>query len=93
MQYQRIFLNARHEAVLIASIWLAALIWTVPYCYASGYSNVEDGKLEMVMGVPSWVFWGVAVPWLVADVLTTIVCFTVMQDDDLEEGMQEGASS
>jgi len=33
--------------------------------------------------MPSWVVWGIAVPWIVADIFTVWFCFFYMKDDDL----------
>lgn len=79
-----VFLHSRREAILIFCIWLAGLLWAVPYCYWNGYvGNVDPEHVATVWGIPSWLFWGIAVPWLVADVLTAWFCFWYMQDDDL----------
>jgi hypothetical protein len=62
------------------------LIWAVPVCYFTGYdSNIDPAKLETLWGIPKWVFWGLVVPWLAADVFTVWLCFFYMKDDDLGE--------
>jgi len=85
-EYDPTFLHARREAIIVFLVWVVALLWSVPYCYSHGYvSGVTPDSLEMVWGIPSWIVWGVAVPWLVADVFTTWFCFCYMKDDDLGE--------
>lgn len=37
-----------------------------------------------VLGIPVWVFWGVVIPWIGANVVTCWFCFGLMQDDSLE---------
>lgn len=73
--------------VFVLLVWFGALLWTVPYCYFNGYienpENFRTEDLDLVLGMPSWVFWGIVLPWLAANVVTTIFCFGFMKDDDL----------
>lgn len=86
-----VFLHSRREALIIFCAWLAGLVWAVPYCYTNGYiGNVDPENVKTILGIPSWVFWGIAVPWLVADIFTTWFVFFYMADDDLGEA-HEGA--
>jgi hypothetical protein len=88
------FRHARQEAILIFFAWLAALLWAVPYCYFAGFSTepgaIDPETMPLILGMPSWVFWGVGFPWLLADVFTVWLCFFYMKDDDLGEA-HEGA--
>lgn len=80
-----VFLHSRREFFLILGVWALCLVWVIPYCYLFGYRPITDAsELPMVLGMPSWVVWGVAVPWLVADVATIAICIWVIRDDDLE---------
>lgn len=90
IEYDSGFLNSRREAVIIFCVWLAALLWAVPYCYLNGYGTVAPGELKTTWGIPTWLFWGILAPWIVADVVTTWFCFFYMKDDDLGEA-HEGA--
>ena len=84
IEYDPVFLHARREAIVIFCFWLAALAWSVPYCYWNGYPETFDAaSFQTVLGIPAWLFWGIAVPWLLADVATTWFCFAFMKDDDL----------
>ena len=70
---------------------LLALLWAVPFCYFNGYPDEFDAaNFSTTLGIPTWLFWGIAVPWLAADVFTTWFCFCYMKDDDIGEA-QEGA--
>ena len=40
---------------------------------------------HLVLGFPSWVFWGIALPWLAANLFTFWFCLFRMKDDPLEE--------
>jgi len=90
-EYHPVFLHSRREAAVIFSVWLIALLWSVPYCYFNGYNTpVDPDQFSTLLGIPSWLVWGVFVPWLVADLFTVVYCFFYMQDDDLGEA-HEGA--
>lgn len=80
-----VFLHARLELGLIVGVWITCMLWVIPYCYHFGYQPVASAEeLPMVLGMPSWVVWGVAVPWLLADLATIAICLWVIKDDDLE---------
>lgn len=79
-----VFLNSRKEARAAFLAWVVALLWAVPVCYCLGFkTGVDSTNVSMVLGIPTWVFWGIVFPWLVADVATTWICFKVMKNDDL----------
>lgn len=91
IEYDPLFLNSRREAIVIFCLWLVGLLWAVPYCYFNGFQgHVDPENISTVWGIPSWLFWGIFVPWIVADVFTTWFCFCYMKDDDLGEA-DEGA--
>ena len=88
------FRHARQEAFLILIAWAVALLWSVTYCYLTGFTSgphaIDPNAVPLLFGIPRWVFWGIAFPWLIADVFTIWLCFFYMQDDDLGEA-REGA--
>ena len=77
-----VFLHSRREALVIFAVWLLALAWAVPFCYLSGYG--AGGTPATMLGIPSWAFWGIAVPWILANAFTVWFCFRFMEDDPLE---------
>ena len=99
MQHTRVFLNSRREAIVIFGAWFCALCWSVPYCYINGYAQqVDPETFSTTMGIPSWLFGGILMPWVVADLFTTGICFFYMKDDDLglagdEEGYEQPAAN
>ena len=85
-QYDPVFIHSRREAVVIFCVWLAALLWAVPFCYLNGYGqSVDPSTFPTVLGIPAWLFWGILAPWLAADAVTIWFCFFYMQDDDLSK--------
>jgi hypothetical protein len=92
----RLYRNTRREAVLIAFVWLAALIWVVGYCYLRGYAHPADswlvtsglangpnGTFDRLWGFPSWVLFGIVIPWVLASLVTLCFAQFIMADDDL----------
>ena len=76
------FLNARREAIVIFLTWCVTLVWSVSMCYWLGYgASVAD--LKTVWGIPSWVFWGIVIPWTTAVVFSLWFSLAYMTDDDL----------
>jgi len=66
-------------------VFAVALLWAVGVCYREGYmARSEHARDQLtILGMPTWVFWGIVVPWLVIDIFTAIYCFFIMADDDL----------
>jgi len=87
LEYDPVFLNSRREAIVIFCLWAVGLMWSVPFCYFTGYLSSDFGAddISTIFGIPTWLFWGIFVPWIVADVFTTWFCFCYMTDDDLGE--------
>ena len=81
-----VFLNSRREAIVIFAIWVLAMLWAVPYCFFNGYYlNLDPENLRTIWGIPNWVFWGIVVPWLAADIFTIWFCLFFVSEDDLGE--------
>ena len=76
--------SSRREAVIALSVFLAALTYTIVYCTYFGYHRAE-GELELVWGIPSWVMWGVFLPWGLCTLFNCWFSAVVMQDHKLEE--------
>jgi hypothetical protein len=74
--------SARWEAIWIFLIWCATLAWCVGYASIYGY-GARDRELTFTLGFPTWVFWGVVLPWGVCTVLSAAFTLFVIQDDPL----------
>ncbi|MFC1596602.1 DUF997 family protein [Planctomycetota bacterium] len=84
-----VVVHARREAVAILAAFGVCLVWSVTTCYLTGYRAPGEAELSTVLGMPSWVFWGVLVPWVAADVFAVWFCFFYMVDDPLGESEDE----
>ena len=73
--------SARREAVFTAVTWVLTCAYTVGYCAAFGYR--PGGGL--VLGMPSWVFWGILVPWTTCTLVTSWYALCKMEDVELED--------
>ena len=75
--------HSRREAIVILIAFAFLLIWSITFCYLVGYRPV-DGPIGKVLGMPAWVFWGIGVPWLTANLFTVWFCFRFMANDPLD---------
>ncbi len=93
-QWDPTFLHSRREALFILSIWALCLLWTVPFCYLTGFMDLAEGQLPWlarvrVLGLPGWMFWGVAFPWLLAAGVTVWFCYRFLKLDELGQAPEE----
>lgn len=75
---------SRREALVAFALWCAAAVYTVGYCALFGYGRPVD-ELTFVLGIPSWVFWGIVVPWTVCTLLSIGFAACYMRDEPLGE--------
>ncbi|MEZ5305213.1 MAG: DUF997 family protein [Verrucomicrobiales bacterium] len=83
------FLRSRREATWIVLLWGALFAWTFLYGKAHAFAP-QTGEIETVAGMPRWVFWGIAVPWLTATLASVGFAAFVMRDHALEAVEGEG---
>ena len=79
-----VYLHARREAVVLLVAFVVCLVWSVGCSYWLGFSLPMGDEVPKVWGMPRWVFWGVLIPWLAADVFTIWFCCWGMANDSLE---------
>ncbi len=82
-EYDKTFLNTRREAWIILLAWVVCLVWTVGYSWFAGYGQAGD-DVQLILGMPAWVVWGVLVPWLSATVFSVVFALFYMSDDALD---------
>ncbi|GAC1465273.1 MAG: hypothetical protein NVSMB9_04730 [Isosphaeraceae bacterium] len=79
--------HSRREAMIIVLAWFLSTAYCCGYAYAFGYRRegrflgVED--IQPVFGIPSWVLWGIIVPWIVSALFSLWFAGYYMTDDDL----------
>ena len=84
-RFDPLVLHARRETLVILAAFVVCMVWSIGCCYSFGYLGQGGGPMAKVLGMPSWVFWGVVVPWLAADLFAVWFCFFFMVDDPLGE--------
>jgi hypothetical protein len=79
--------HARREGVIIFTAWLLSTVYCCIYCYLYGYIRPEHPlgpeDVHLIFGMPSWVFWGIMVPWAICAIFTFWFAGWQMADDDL----------
>jgi hypothetical protein len=76
--------SARREAVAALLFWALALLVTLTVCYCLGYlREPKPGPPSFVLGFPSWVFWGIMVPWVACLAFGTWFAYRFMKDENL----------
>jgi hypothetical protein len=85
--YDPVYLHASREAVVIVVLFTLFCAWSIAICYTLGYRDPAESAAEVsiTFGMPTWVFWGLFVPWIVVDVIAVWFCFFFMKNDNLGE--------
>lgn len=79
--------TSRREGVISLAVFVVACAYTIGYCTLYGYGTEEQG-LSLVLGVPSWVMWGIFLPWGLCTVFHCWFSVFVMEDHELEEAAE-----
>lgn len=86
LEYDPVYLQSRRELGVILILFATFFLWSVGACYWLGYVDPDGSEpvtVSAIWGMPTWVFWGILVPWLAVDVAALWFCFFYMKDDDL----------
>ncbi len=72
------------EARFVALTWISALVFCGGWIGYFGYIPTSDRPdiPPLVLGIPSWVVWGLLVPWLVLILVTWFFAAFVLKDDE-----------
>ncbi len=86
-EYDTTYLNSLRELYVIIGLFAVFCFWSIFVCYNYGYLSPGEqlGEVSTVLGMPSWAFWGIGLPWLVVDAVAVWFCFFYMTADDLGE--------
>ncbi len=89
--------KALTETWIILLTWCVFCAWVLLVC-CDAYLTIDRrlpapelqeaeltsaALVPTVCGLPSWVFWGIAVPWASASVLTIVFALRGIREDDL----------
>ena len=78
-----VFVQSRRELVSILLIWLVFAGWVIAASAFLAYEDTSEG-VELVFGMPAWVFWAIGLPWLGANGVIFWFCLGFMKDQSLE---------
>ncbi len=87
------FRQSRREFRFMLATWSVFAVWTAGY--NGFFAKGDPGEpIRLVLGLPAWVFWGIALPWAVALTVTIWFAMCYMQDTDLGvDAAAEGPSA
>jgi hypothetical protein len=82
------------EALTVAAVWCVGLVWVVGSILMFGYVPEAErpAEPELILGMPSWVFWGLVVPWVVLIFVTWGFARFVLKDDEPYMDWPDGAN-
>lgn len=66
-------------------VWITFAAWTSLYIPLSS-GNAGSESLQLIWGMPRWVFFGVLLPWSLGLSLTVWFALCFMKDTDLKSG-------
>ncbi|QDV68123.1 hypothetical protein Poly24_18310 [Rosistilla carotiformis] len=81
VQYDTSYLNSLRELKFVGCIGLTALAWTLIYSGWKGYSG-DSETVAVTLGMPSWIFWGITIPWCATSLATLFFALFVLREDD-----------
>lgn len=76
--------TALRESLLILATWAFFAVWVcggAAWLLLNQPSEPTPAEPAIVLGLPRWVFWTVALPWLLATVVTLAISRWVISDE------------
>ncbi len=84
-EYDPSYLNALRELYVMGRLWVISLVWSMGYCALFAYRSPEANEpVAIIWGVPSWVLWGIALPWGFCSVVTIWFALFYIKEDDAD---------
>ena len=80
-----VYRHSLREAIVVLGLWFACGVYTLSFCLSRGYRAPTDEPVALVLGIPSWVVWGIFTPWIAVNAFAFWFCFVFVRDDDLGE--------
>ncbi len=85
-----VYHSSLSEMRWILALWAVFFLWVIGYSSWYGY-QLDDRPLVTVLGMPSWVFWGVFLPWVLSASVSCWFALTQIQDHPLDDSTVIGA--
>ncbi len=84
-EYDPAYINSLRELYVMGRLWVASLVWSMGYCAIFAYRSPDANEpVTIIWGVPSWVMWGIALPWIVSSVATIWFALFYIREDDAD---------
>lgn len=82
------------EARMALSIWMVTLVTIVTVMVSAGYVPIEQrpNVPPLIWGIPSWVFWGLFVPWFVLIAISWWFAVCYLKDDSPAQEFPDSAT-
>ncbi len=81
MTQSKHFKQTKRELGIFLTGWLFFAAWVIIYSYFNAYKD-QNKEPSITFGMPSWVFWGIAVPWICATAFTVYLSLFVIKDQE-----------
>ncbi len=105
--FYRTYQNSLREARFVMLLWFITMTWTICYCYFQGYlthsefpfldskENLKKSSdsIPMLWGFPTWLVYGVMIPWFLCVGISVVYGLYIMKDDDLGKDPEEEIST
>jgi hypothetical protein len=56
-------------------------MWVLGYSALYAYPK-DPSTMRLTFGLPTWVVWGILLPWILATMITIWFCLFVMEDHE-----------
>ncbi len=91
-QLDPLYVSSLRELKWILIAWCVNFAWVIGVCALLGYGDGDTKQVTTILGMPSWVFWGVFLPWIVVTLFIAWFALRVMKDHPLQESETEETS-
>ena len=79
MTQSKHFKQAKRELFFFLAGWFFFAAWVLIYSYFNAYKD-QGQEPSITLGMPSWEFWGIAIPWICATAVTIYISLFVIKD-------------
>ncbi len=82
-EFDSVYLNSIRETRVLLIGFVVFLGWTIGSSMLTGYGTDVEIVSSRTLGMPSWVFWSVLIPWIAATLFTFWFAWFYMANDSL----------
>ncbi len=83
LEHDPSYLNSLRELYVMGWLGVISMVWSIGYCALFAYRPADANEpVRIIAGIPSWVLWGIALPWGVCSVVTIWFALFYIKEDD-----------